>query len=58
MYTLLSVLGFIFTALLYVLFYIAIFLLIRKLVLWYWKVDRVASQLEKLYHLQLILNWE
>lgn len=36
--------------------YIGFFLLIRKVVLWYWKVNRVVSSVEKMYELQMLLH--
>lgn len=47
---------FIFGTLLTLVLWVAFFLIIRKLVLWYWKVDRAVNALEGLYELQLLLN--
>lgn len=46
----------IFGTLLTIAFYLAFFLLIRKLVLWYFRVDQAVNALEGLYELQLLLH--
>jgi hypothetical protein len=45
-------------AFLYLLVFLLLFLLLRGLVLWYWKVNRVISSLEKLYDLHFALHLE